>query len=276
MTIHQGKAQRTAVVHVPTGYTAAKPVALVLNLHGSGSTAEEQRLFTAMSKTANADGFVVAYPQGAIPEGSGFDWNVPGQPLLGGRRVPAGASSDVAFLNTLITTLEGSYCIDTHRVFATGFSGGARMTSELGCDLSGRLAAIAPVSGLRFPSACHAVRAVPVLSFHGAADPVDPYAGHGQAYWSYSVPEATKRWAVRDGCRAIPAVAHTAATVTLTAYGGCRNGAAVELYTIGGEGHEWPGGPALPPSLTRVFGPQSNAVDANAVMWKFFTAHPLG
>ena len=37
----------------------------------------------------------------------------------------------------------------------------------------------------------------------------------------------------------------------------------------------WPGGPALPRALTRVLGPQSSAVDANAVIWAFFEAHPL-
>src|SRR5262249_31106141 len=133
VTIPQGSARRIALVHVPAGYTGKKQVPLVLNLHGSGSTADDQRLFTGMNRTANADGFVVAYPQGAIPDGSGFDWNVPGQPLIGGRKVPAGSPSDVAFLGALITTLEGSYCIDPHRVYATGFSGGARMTSQLGC-----------------------------------------------------------------------------------------------------------------------------------------------
>ncbi|HST24544.1 MAG TPA: PHB depolymerase family esterase [Gaiellaceae bacterium] len=275
ISLRQGKVNRTALVHVPTGYTAAKPVPLVLNLHGSGSDVDQQRLFTGMSKTANADGFIVVYPQGSIAEGSGFDWNVPGQPLVGGRHVPAGTPDDVAFVNQLVTTLEGSYCIDPKRVYATGFSGGARMTSELGCALSGRIAAIAAVSGLRFPSDCHATRAIPVLAFHGTADPVDPYNGHGQAYWTYSVPEAAKRWAARDGCKSTATVAHTAKTVTLTAYGGCKNRATVELYTIAGEGHEWPGGPTLPPLYTRVLGPQSTAVSANDVMWKFFTAHPL-
>ena len=50
---------------------------------------------------------------------------------------------------------------------------------------------------------------------------------------------------------------------------------AVELYSITGEGHEWPGGPPLPRSLTTVLGPQSDAVDANAVMWAFFSAYAL-
>ena len=34
------------------------------------------------------------------------------------------------------------------------------------------------------------------------------------------------------------------------------------------------GRPHLPRSLTRALGPQSNAVNANAVMWAFFVAHP--
>jgi polyhydroxybutyrate depolymerase len=274
LTLRQGGIERTALLYVPSIYTGKTPVPLVLNLHGSGSTAEQERLVTAMNKTANADGFVVVYPQGAIPQGLGFDWNVPGAPLVGGRKVPAGSPSDVAFIGELLTQIEGTYCIDAHRVYATGFSGGARMSSELACSLSARIAAVAPVSGLRFPSDCHATRAVPVLSFHGTADPVDPYNGHGQPYWTYSVLQAAKLWAARDSCSAKPSGTHQPG-VTLTSYRGCRNGATVELYTIAGEGHEWPGGPTLPPTLTKLLGPQSNAVDANAVMWRFFQSHPL-
>ena len=275
ISLRQGSVKRTALVHVPSSYSGKSPVPLVLNLHGSGSTADQQRLFTAMDRTANADGFAVVYPQAAIPEGSGFDWNVPGVPLVGGRKVPAGSPGDVAFIGRLLTRIESTYCIDTRRLYATGFSGGARMASDLACSLPGRIAAIAPVSGLRLPDPCPATRAVPVLSFHGTADPVDPYDGHGQPYWAYSVPQAAKLWAVHDGCSAKPATSRPAGAVTLTAYTRCRPGAAVELYTIAGEGHEWPGGPPLPPTLVRLLGPQSTAVDANTVMWRFFRAHPL-
>jgi poly(3-hydroxybutyrate) depolymerase len=146
-------------------------VALVLNLHGSGSTAASQEAFTGMDTTADAHGFIVAYPQGAIRSGSGYDWNVPGQPILGGARVPAGAADDVVYLSQLVTALEQQYCIDPHHVDATGFSGGARMASQLGCDLPARVAAIAPVSGLRFPSPCAGKRPMPVLSFHGLPTP---------------------------------------------------------------------------------------------------------
>jgi polyhydroxybutyrate depolymerase len=266
---------RTVVVHVPTRYSATRPQMLVLNLHGSGSTALAQELFTGMDAAADARDFVVAYPEGAIRSGSGFDWNVPDEPLFGAGPVPAGSPDDVTFLTSLVRVLERRYCIDTTRVDATGFSGGARLASQLACDAATVFAAVAPVSGLRFPAPCPTRRPVPVLSFHGTANPVDPYLGHGQAYWTYSVPVAAARWAARNRCAVHPAVTAPAAGVTLTRYLRCAAGATVALYTLAGEGHEWPDGPTLRRSLTRVLGPQTTAVDANRVIWAFFEAHPM-
>ena len=266
---------RTVIVHVPSGYSGATKVPLVLNMHGSGSTAAAHEVFTDMNSTADANGFMVAYPQALIPDGSGFDWNVPGVPLVGGRAVPAGSADDVSFLTQLVRTLEHRYCIDPKRVYATGFSGGARTASQLACDASTVFAAVAPVSGLRRPTPCPANRAVPVVTFHGTADPVDPYAGHGQAYWTYSVPQAAMDWAEQDGCSSTAVTSQPATGVTLTQYGSCRSGASIELYTIAGEGHDWPGGPVLPPSITKLLGPQSQAVSANDRMWAFFATHPM-
>jgi polyhydroxybutyrate depolymerase len=266
---------RTAIVHVPSGYHSATPVALVVNMHGSQSTALAQEAFTGMNTASDADTFVVVYPQAAIASGAGYEWNVPGQPLLGGAPVPSTAPDDVSFIEQLVNLLEQKYCIDRNRVFATGFSGGARMASQLGCDASTVFAAIAPVSGLRFPSPCGSDRPVPVLSFHGTADRVDPYNGNGQAYWTYSVPVAAQRWAAHNQCSPGSVTSRPTAGVAVSTSRGCAGGATVQLFTISGEGHEWPGGPPLPASFTRTLGPQSTAVDANATMWSFFMAHPL-
>lgn len=247
----------------------------MLDLHGSGSNAAQQEAFSGMDGTADAHGFVVAYPQALIPDGIGFDWNVPGAPLVGGRTVPRGSADDVSFLTALVPSLERRYCIDPGRVYATGFSGGARMVSQLACDAATEFAAVAPVSGLRRPSPCPAARAVPIIAFHGTADPVDAFGGHGEAYWTYSVPVAARRWATGERCSAAATVVRPAPGVTLTRYTGCRNGAAVELYAIAGEGHEWPGGPHLPRRYTALLGPQSNAIDADQAMWTFFTRYRL-
>jgi polyhydroxybutyrate depolymerase len=270
-----GGRSRVAIVHAPSGYHSTNPVPLVLNMHGSQSTALDQELFTGMDATADADTFIVAYPQADIRSGKGFEWNVPEEPLLGGAAVPAHAPNDVSFIEQLVTMLEQKYCVDLNRVYATGFSGGARMASQLGCDASTVFAAVAPVSGLRLPSPCPSTRDMPVLSFHGTADPVDPYDGNGQKYWTYSVPEAAQRWAAHDGCSSNPTISKPDTGVTLTAYGSCSQGSLVELYTIAGEGHEWPGGPHLPRSITKQLGPQTTAISANSTMWAFFTAHQL-
>ena len=95
---------RTVIVHLPRGSSDSAPLALVLNLHGSGATALDQELFSGMNRTSNEDDFIVAYPQGLIADGSGYDWNVPNEPLIGGRAVPKGSASDITFLATLVKT----------------------------------------------------------------------------------------------------------------------------------------------------------------------------
>ena len=93
-------------------------------------------------------GFIVAYPQALIPDAGGYDWNIPGVPLLGGQNPPANAANDVTFLTGLVRSLEARYCVSTSRVYATGMSGGGRMVSQLACDASQTFAAVAPVCGL--------------------------------------------------------------------------------------------------------------------------------
>ncbi len=266
---------RVVRVHIPTGYDGTNAVPLVVNMHGSGSTAAGQEAFSGMDATADKNGFIVVYPQAVIPQGSGYEWNVPGVPLFGGKAVPADAADDVAFIKAVVANAEASYCVDKTRVYATGMSGGGRMASQLACDASGTFAAVAPVAGLRLPSPCPATRPVPVVAFHGTADPVDPFNGNGQAYWTYSVPEAASRWATQNGCSPNGSSSSVAPTVTRTTYSGCKDGATVELYAISGEGHEWPGGPPESRAATRVLGPQSDAVSANDVMWAFFQQHHL-
>jgi len=262
LTVMAGGQPRIIIVHSPPN--PGGPVPLVFNLHGSGGTAADQEVFSGMDQAADALGFVAAYPQGAIALGSGFAWNVPGQPLSGGGAVPPDAADDVLFFAQTVAAIEQRYPVDPKRIYAAGFSGGGRMASQLGCDLSSIVAAVAPVAGLRFPSPCSGERPVPVVAFHGTADAVNPYDGGGPPYWTYSVPSAAEQWAAHDGCGPTPTTSQPAASVALTSYVGCTGSATVDLYTIEGAGHEWPGAPQ-----------QTNAVDATAVMWTFFSTHPL-
>lgn len=262
VTITAGGRARTVIVHSPPNLQ--RPTALVFNLHGSGGTAAAQEAYTNMDAAADRLGFVAAYAEGGIALGGGFAWNVPGQPLADGTSVPADASDDVAFFAQAIASLEGSYPIDPRRIYFSGYSGGGRMTSQIGCDLSNLVAAVAPVAGLRFPSPCNSARPVPVIAFHGTGDTTNPYNGGGPPYWTESVPSAEQHWGAHNGCATTPTGSAVATGVALTAYTGCTAGADVELFTTEGAGHIWPGAPG-----------QNDAIDATSVMWSFFSAHPL-
>jgi len=253
-----------ALVHVPA--SVARPAPLVLDLHGSGGAAAIQERDSVMDAVADAHGFVVVYPQAAIALGDGFAWNIPGEPLIDGRSPPAGAADDVEYVRALVEAVEHEQAIDPQRVFVTGMSGGARMTSQLGCDLPGLFAAIAPVAGLRFPGPCKNGDALPVVAIHGTGDPVNPYEGRGTGYWTYGVREAAQRWAAHNACGGAPEVTpigEVARGVTRTAYGHCPGGGDVWLYTLAGVGHEWPGGPN-----------KTTVLDASETIWSFFAAHP--
>ena len=54
-------------------------------------------------------------------------------------------------------------------------------------------------------------------------------------------------------------------------YTHCAKDSDVDLYTIVGEGHQWPGG--KPIIAQWLVGPYSRSVDATRLMWEFFREH---
>ncbi len=60
---------RLVIVHLPPSYHSTTPMPLVVNMHGSQSTALQQELLTGMDASADSDSFIVVYPQGGIPAG---------------------------------------------------------------------------------------------------------------------------------------------------------------------------------------------------------------
>ncbi|GAB2968848.1 PHB depolymerase family esterase [Streptomyces pseudoechinosporeus] len=277
LTVSSGGLERTVVVHVPRRLRGLGQVPMVLNLHGSQSTAEEQLDRSQMEETADREGFLLVAPQGSLVASPGYRWNVPYVTGVGG-------PDDEQFLSDTIDTLVSTGCTDPRKVYATGYSGGARMASQYACDHPGRLAAIATVAGLRAgapvedadggfvpdPATCAPGRAVPVLSFAGTADPVNPYAGGGAAYWGYGEVTALQRWATLNGCRQGPWRTQVTEHVSRVTYSACSRGADVMMYVVDGGGHTWPGSTGVwPPYLGTV----THEISANELMWRFFLRH---
>ena len=275
-------------VHVPSA-PEHRALPLVLDLHGSNNNATIQADISDLQDVADAEGFIVANPQGDIafpptlPDGN-WGWNVPGVPLTSGNYPPAGSRDDIGFLTAVVDQIDDAGCVDDRRVYAAGYSGGGRMASALACAKSDVFAAIAPVAGLRagrpdpadltVPEAatCEPANPVAVVSFHGTADFVNPYPGNADPRWGYSVQLAASTWASLDGCRVGPTATVVSDEVTKYAWSKCMQNTDVVLYEVTGGGHTWPGTDASLEGL----GVVTQDINASQIMWDFFEAHPKG
>ncbi len=259
----------TYIRDVPRGIVGPAPV--VLDLHGYLEPAWIQQNESGLGAFGDDHGFVTITPE--IDESGLPRWDYgPG-------------SADVAYLSALITRVESTQCVDERRIYVTGLSMGAFTTSSIACELADRVAAVAPVSGVRDYAWCRPSRPVPVVTFHGTGDPILAYNGGegpvGQLLPKSGLPDAgdtpvpdrVAAWAKRNGCGAQAVSRHISTDVTLSSYP-CPAGADVEFYSIVGGGHTWPGSAsALFP--TAFVGATTHTISADRIMWDFFRAHPL-
>jgi polyhydroxybutyrate depolymerase len=280
-----GGAPRTYIRYVPKGYERGAPTPLVIDLHGSAETAAVHVGNSAIGPYGDERGFVTITPQGM---GSGLDsyWDT----LFDGEI----DSVDVRFIGDLLDEAERTLCIDERRVFATGFSNGAFLTSAIACVHADRIAAVAPVAGIRDFAGCDPARAVPALVFHGTGDRWVAFDGGlgpdalalppdasgrtlgektGFPEDGPAIPTVVASWATRNGCAEQPTERTVASDVILVHYE-CPTGADVDFYRIEGGGHTWPGS-EFSKQLESVIGPTTFSISANELMWRFFDAHPL-
>jgi polyhydroxybutyrate depolymerase len=199
---------------------------------------------------------------------------------------PVADNYDVQFLNDLLNWLDANLCVDTSRVYSTGQSNGAQMSSLLACQLSDRITAVAPVDGVEFYDVCRG-RPVPVIAFHGTADPFVLYKGGGldsetiadQNYWKGKRPAnlpvhrgvdaAMQTWALHNGCDPTPTERRIGHEVRERTWQHCK--ADTVLYIVDGGGHTWPGHPV--PGFEKTFGHTTMDIDATSLIFQFFFAH---
>ena len=238
-------------VHLPPDYTADSLYPMVLNLHGLGSNALEQQLYTGFDFVADTAGIIMVYPNGIANA-----WNI---------AFTTGVD-DVGFISALIDTMAANYNVDLFEVYSTGMSMGGFMSHRLACELSHRITAIASVTGLLAFFPCTPDRPVPILQMHGTADAVVPYAG---------VPVTIQHWLDYNNCPVIPVITDLPdidttdqCTVTTSYYGFCDDSTEVLLYTINGGEHTWPG-------ATVVIGITNYDINGSVEIWNFFRKYSL-
>jgi polyhydroxybutyrate depolymerase len=254
--IQSGGVARTFLLKVPANDDPDAAAPLVFNFHGGSSTGAQQSLYSGLTKVGDERGLIVVTPDA----------------LNGGWQVPSVDQStvDVEFVKDLLAHISSAHCVDLNRVFATGFSPGALLTAEVACALPGTFGAIGLVAVELKPARC---RPIAVTAFHGTEDANVPYEPGG------TLPEGHENkgtlafmadWAELDSCRTEPTVEKRDPDVEHRTYPECAGDAQVELYTIVGGGHTWPGSEIKAPAL----GSTTDTIDANDLLIRFFLRHP--
>lgn len=280
------ESDRWYLLTTPPEHDGTTPLPLVVDYHGLAEGAEIHATFSQFGAYAAEHGFVVVGPQGT---GEPVGWNVGIDPA---------SNPDLVFTEDLLDQLGNDLCIDTSRVYATGLSNGAWMSSAVACAMADRFAAVAPVAGIMHPDGCDPARPVPVLTMHGTADPILLFNGGvgdrlanslGAAPGSATTePEAAlppadlegpgypanaEAWAEGNGCTGDPVDTELTPTITERTWD-CPASAPVEFLILEGGGHSWPGS-EFGKAAESIVGPTDMSLDATDAIWQFFQRFAL-
>jgi len=263
---------RTYLLNLPPNYDESTGFSLILALHGGGGKASQMESDYLLTEKANSAKFVIVYPEGVQSEG-----------ILGARTWNAGTCcdyavekniDDVKYISLLIDDLLKKYPkINPKKVYATGMSNGAMMSYRLACELSNKIAAIAPVAGtLLTTQPCKPSRPVPILGIHSKLDEKVPMGG-GIGIFGYYFPpvqNGLNTWVANNGCSTTTKTVTNFTNYSVTKWASCNN-SSIEFYVTNDGGHSWPGG-----VKNRVAADEpSTAINANDVIWAFFQKYQL-
>lgn len=263
---------------VPTG-AGDQRLPLVIDIHGYAEGMGVHVAHTRLDATAEQEGFLYVSPDGT---GEPRYWNFVGADQ---------GADDLGYLSALIDHEVAARCADPRRVYVTGLSNGAFMSSAIGCVLADKVAAIGPVAGLTRLDACDPARPIPVMAFHGGEDTYVLLEGGlgadanelpnvsqlldlaGQIEFP-SVRDSAAAFAADNECATGPTTTTPVEGVEQITWTDCAEGADVVLYITPQSGHVWPGS-EFEATISSVTGTPNDRLDANALLWEFFQRFSL-
>ena len=266
--------ERTYTAHLPAGFDKQNKYPLVLVLHGGGGKGKNTNKLTGFDDISDKYGFVTVYPDGIDKQ-----WNDGRNDFHLNPEI-----NDVKFISNLIDTLKILYNIDSNKVYVTGISNGGIMSFRLGCELSDKIAAFAPVAASMPESPaydCKPARKVPCMIIFGDEDPLVPFEGGeitlpvigGKRGKVIPVNESVNYWVSFNGCSrtAVESTQNEVSDgteVVKKLYKSPDGKNDVAFWLVKGGGHTWPGGFAYLPKF--IIGKTSREFNASEEIWKFF------
>jgi polyhydroxybutyrate depolymerase len=254
VTLQHGGRSRKYRLHVPSGLTAGKPLAVVLDLHGAGGDGAQQKGMSGFSSLSDKEKFVAVFPDGI----DGY-WNVDDKccGTAGEEKV-----DDVGFLRAIISKLASETCIDAARVYVTGFSNGGGLAHRMGCDAADVIAAIAPTATDLRTQPCVPTRPISMMEVKGMADSLEPYEGGlvgpaGGQYVAVGAKASLKLWADINQCTGTA----TELDQYCESFTQCAAGVETDLCSLPNVDHS----------------PYNSSLGFNvaSVVWSMFKRHPM-
>jgi polyhydroxybutyrate depolymerase len=265
-----GGRQRTFIVYVPKGLSVDAAAPLVFQIHGGKGTGAETDGLTKLNVLADRDGFITVAPDGVEK-----NWN---DGRVDNRQGTAFTENidDVGFLVTVLDEISTHNRVDQRRVYAMGISNGAMMSGRLACERPDRFVAVGLIAGTGpadLANLCTSKAPVSIVAFNGTADPLIDYDGdasvHPELGKRLSVDRFADYWVQRNGCSE-PVVDQPTETISRRTW--TCGATDVVFHRVAGGGHTWPGSRQYLPKF--IVGSTDGSMDATAVMWDFFKAHP--
>jgi len=180
-------ATRYYLLDVPTSADNKTPLTLIFALHGYDmNNVSVVGLFNFTSRSGGKA--ITVYPQGEGPApGNTSHW---GDGVL--KSTWNNNDANYTFFSTMISELESKYCIDTRRVFITGFSMGGMFTNSIACAHNDWFRGFAPVEGMG-PGSCADKSAIPAIMIHqGTGDTLVTPSSGGEPTRDF--------WLKQNGC----------------------------------------------------------------------------
>ncbi len=149
---------------IPTTLESGRPWPLLMLLHGCGHGAEHMAEISGMNDVAEANGFLVVYPEQSRRANLLKCWN-----WFRPEHQERGAG-EPSILAAVVGEIRSTYSIDPDRVYVAGVSAGAAMAAILAATYPDLFAALAVFAGAEFRAASSTSEGFAVMK-RGGPDP---------------------------------------------------------------------------------------------------------